>query len=57
MNKENNILENAREIFQILDPQKQAKIKNNEPELYKMLFDNNSKQDNAIIEDFFVLNY
>ncbi len=52
MNKENNILENAREIFQILDPQKQAKIKNNEPELYKMLFDNNSKQDNAIIEDF-----
>lgn len=51
MNDKNQILEDAKEIFQILDPLKQSEIKNNEPDIYKMLF-SNMELDNKLIEDF-----
>lgn len=51
MNDKNQILEDAKEIFQSLDPLKQSEIKNNEPDIYKMLF-SNMELDNKLIEDF-----
>ena len=51
MNDKNQILEDAKEIFQSLDTLKQSEIKNNEPDIYKMLF-SNMELDNKLIEDF-----
>ena len=51
MNDKNQILEDAKEIFQSLDTLKQSEIKNNEPDIYKMLF-SNIELDNKLIEDF-----
>ena len=54
MINKNETLVKAQEIFQLLPIEKQQKIKNSEPEVFKTLFSNDNISDSKVLEDFIV---